>query len=108
MTRFISEIDRLEAENAILRRQLAEARGDTRQAREAWRDVTRSGDALLQDESFRTFVRQPEPVRATAEGIIRAAAIASGEIVELPVPRDPTARAIIAAMRKAEGETDAL
>jgi hypothetical protein len=36
MTRFISEIDRLEAENAILRQQLAEARGDTPQAREAW------------------------------------------------------------------------
>ena len=41
MTRLISEIDRLEAENAILRQQLAAARGDTPEARRAFADVTR-------------------------------------------------------------------
>ncbi len=106
MTRFISEIDRLEAENAILRQQLAAARGDTPEARRAWAETTRRGDELLQDESFRAFVLQAAPVRATAEGIIRAAAIASGEVQVVRMPTNPTARAILRAAAKARGETE--
>jgi hypothetical protein len=106
MTRSISEIDRLEAENAILRQQLAAARGDTPKARRAFADVTRHGNELLQDEGFRAFLLQAAPVTATAEGIIRAAAIASGEVQVVRIPTNPTARAILRAAAKARGETE--
>ena len=104
MTRFISEIDRLEAENAILRQQLAAARGDTPKARRAFADVTRHGDELLQDEGFRAFLRTHQPTeKMTAEGILNALAIANGEkVVEMPM--SPAARAMLAAHRKARGE----
>ena len=104
MTRFISEIDRLEAENAILRQQLAAARGDTPEARRAFADVTRHGDELLQDERFRAFLRTRQPTeKMTAEGILNALAIANGEkVVEMPM--SPAARAMLAAHRKARGE----
>jgi hypothetical protein len=104
MTRFNFEIDRLEAENAILRQQLAAARGDTPEARRAFADVTRRSDELLEDESFRSFLRAHPPTeKMTAEGILNALAIANGEkVVEMPMSQ--AARAMLAAHRKARGE----
>jgi hypothetical protein len=60
-----------------------------------------AGPAPLDDP---IAVYLPPPTVATPAAIERAVAIAEGRLVELPT--NPTARAIIAADRKARGESD--